>query len=60
MLWCRAFLLGEAGTLRRKFSLASCLDLAMDIGIVMDASPWGLGAILLFNGVIREYMFTGA
>ena len=58
LLWCRAFLHGEAGTLKREFSLSAYLDLAMKISIVMDASPWGLGAILIINGIIREYFHS--
>ena len=55
--WMDAFLRGTMGTLQRTYTLASYLHEGDKYSIVVDASPWGLGAYLQINGVISEYAF---
>ncbi|CAK0891553.1 unnamed protein product, partial [Prorocentrum cordatum] len=55
LLWLRAFLSGAAGTLVRKFVLADFFNEGVLVSITLDASPWGLGAILEEAGRVVEW-----
>lgn len=53
--WLLCFLAGEQGGIIRKYSLAHYLRLGPQVRITWDASPYGMGATLEFNGVFKEY-----
>ena len=55
--WMRAFLAGTHGTLSRTYTLAAYLQEGDQYAVVTDASPLGLGAFLVKNGVIEEFAF---
>ena len=55
--WLMAFLKGVTGTLVRTYTLASYLGEGHKISVRTGASPVGLGAFLVANGVIKEYAF---
>jgi hypothetical protein len=55
LLGMEAFLDGKVGAITREFHLDAYLRCGDDVGIVCDASPWGLGAILLVAGVIISF-----
>ena len=52
----KAFLDQQAGNLDRKFTLDSHLRRGLSIRITTDASPYGLGAVLEFDGVITAWL----
>ena len=52
--WLRAFLLGECGALERKFPHR--LPAGPVARLAMDASPWGIGAVLIVGGVVVEWL----
>ena len=52
-----AFLTGAAGSLSRIYRLSAYLQEGDRVTIVTDASPLGIGAFLIINGVIKEYAF---
>jgi len=45
-----AFLEGKTGSIRRTYSLSAYLCEGTRVSVKLDASPWGLGAILLLDG----------
>ena len=53
--WFQAFLAGEAGTLRRVYSVESYLGFGRKVTIITDASPWGIGGVLVIDGWPSEY-----
>ena len=55
--WMRAFLAGTHGTLSRTYTLAAYRQEGDQYTVVTDASPLGLGAFLVKNGVITEFAF---
>ena len=55
--WMNAFLIGAAGSLSRIYRLSSYLQEGDRVTIVTDASPLGIGAFLIINGIIKEYAF---
>ena len=52
-----AFLKGAAGSRCRVYRLSAYLQECDKVAIVTDASPQGIGAYLIINGVIKEYAF---
>ena len=54
-LWFRAFFSSEKHALRREFRLSTFLGKGLRVRIITDASPWGLGAILLINCTIIAF-----
>ena len=55
LLWLRAFLDESIGPLERVYWLNCHLQSPSCLEIVVDASPWGLGAFVCFNGVIQSF-----
>ena len=53
--WIFAFLCGRRGTLEVRFRRDAFWNRGKSIRIVGDASPWGLGAYLLLDGVAVEF-----
>ena len=53
----KVFLDGSRGSLSRTYTLAAYLGEGDQHTIVTDASPTGLGAFLVINGEITEYVF---
>ena len=56
LTWVKAFLDQQTGNLERKFSLESHLRRGRQIRITTDTSPWGLGAVLEFEGEIKAWL----
>ena len=52
--WLRAFLLGECGALERKFPRQP--PAGPRVRIAVDASPWGIGAVLIVGGSVTEWL----
>ena len=48
--WISAFLAGSEGTIRRTYTLDAYLGRGTRTTVKLDASPWGLGGILLLDG----------
>ena len=57
LTWIKAFLVGAKGTLCRVYTLASYLGEGDRVTITTDASPLGLGALLIINNIIVEFAF---
>ena len=55
MKWIQAFLKGHTGSIVRRYKVSSYLGVSSKVCIVVDASPWGLGAFIMVDGVITEY-----
>ena len=55
MRWILAFLSKWSGSIVVRFRRDAFWNKGRNIRIVGDASPWGLGAYLLIDGVILEY-----
>jgi hypothetical protein len=53
--WFIAFLSGCHGGIIRNFDVHEFAGWSPDVSLVMDASPWALGAFLLEDGRILEY-----
>jgi hypothetical protein len=49
--WVKAFLGEVPGKLERRYYLSAYLQSSLQVSLELDASPWGLGGILLENGV---------
>ena len=50
LLWVRSFLLQVPGKLQRKYELNAYLSSSLQVSLELDASPWGLGGVLLIAG----------
>ena len=50
LLWIRAFLNSTPGKLERVYYLSTYLNDGPQITLELDASPWGLGGVLVING----------
>ena len=48
--WVRAFLAEIPGKLQRRYDLKNYLSSSLQVSLELDASPWGLGGVLLING----------
>lgn len=59
MIWLQAFLNGTSGSLTRQFRLDAFLNKGRPVTLVLDASPWGLGGLLLEERSPVEW-FTSA
>jgi len=59
LLWLSAFLHGQQGTLQRKFNVWSHFTTCNKVQIVVDASPWGIGGILIADKVVKPYFADG-
>jgi len=59
LLWLSAFLHGQQGTLERKFDVWSRFTTSNKVQIVVDASLWGIGGILIVGKVIKSYFADG-
>ena len=59
LVWLAAFFstIG-ASTLTRHFSVSAMFNKSTAIELILDASPWGLGAALLVDGTPAEYIST--
>ena len=55
LTWILAFLTQQAGALRRVYTLDAYLGRGDRISVKLDASPWGLGGILLINGLATAW-----
>jgi hypothetical protein len=51
LLWIQAFLCGTPGELKRCYHLSSYTGTGKQVSLELDASPWGLGGVLLEDGV---------
>ena len=54
--WIRAFLKDTGGNLERIYELDAYLRRGLKIEITTDASPYGLGAVLVVDGVIVSHL----
>ena len=50
LLWVSSFLLEIPGKLQRKYELDAYLSSSLQVSLELDASPWGLGGVLLIGG----------
>jgi len=48
--WIKAFLVGSQGTLQRRFHLAKHFRVGGTVNLLLDASPWGFGGVLVYDG----------
>jgi hypothetical protein len=55
LLWIHAFLAGQRGAIKRTCTLSSYLRQGDDVTFMLDASPWGFGAVFLLNGKPVEF-----
>jgi len=55
LCWFRNFFRLTDGFIQRDFDLKCYLGVDKSIELVLDASPWGLGGIMLINGTCDEY-----
>ena len=53
--WFRIFFSLTGGFVERDFDVRCYMSLDLQLEIVLDASPWSLGGILLINGVCQEF-----
>jgi hypothetical protein len=53
--WLNVFLNGTSGVLTRSFSLESYMNWGPKFELTLDASPWGLGGILVIDGRVHSY-----
>jgi hypothetical protein len=53
--WVLAFLNGHSGAIIRRYRVSSYLGVSSHVCIMLDASPWGLGGIIMVDSVILEY-----
>ena len=57
LTWLMAFFMqSETNVMTRHFSALAMFNRSGTIEIVMDASPWGIGAILFIDGPAREFL----
>jgi len=55
LIWLAAFLKGTAGTVSREFWVDTYLNRGTQFELVLDASPWGLGGLLVRDGTIVAF-----
>ena len=53
--WIEAFLNGHVGSIVKRFAISAYTGQRRTVRIAVDASPWGLGGILIVDGRIRQY-----
>jgi len=57
LTWLMAFFMQtETNVMTRHFSALAMFNRSGNVEIVMDASPWGIGAILFIDGPAREFL----
>ena len=54
-LWIRTFLRNEAKDLFREYRLWTYFGKGVNVEVVTDASPWGLGGFIVIGGKIMAY-----
>ena len=54
--WFRAFLRSEEQGMTRQYTLDAYLRRGIKLRITCDASPWAVGAYLIINDVVVEYL----
>jgi len=57
--WFRSFFALSGGFVERDFDVRCFLSVDVVVQIVLDASPWGLGGVLLINGECSEFFSSG-
>jgi len=55
LLWIHAFISHQKGAVKREYTVESYLEKEIDTQIITDASPWGLGAVLVVQGVAKAF-----
>ena len=55
LTWMRAFFSGVEGTLERVYELDAYLGRGTKIVLELDASPWGLGGVLVEDGIVKTW-----
>jgi hypothetical protein len=50
LLWVRAFLASTPGKLERTYYLSAYMSSGPQVTLELDASPWGLGGVLVIDG----------
>ena len=55
LVWLRAFLRCEAGSIKRVYSVEQYYNVGARVQITWDASPYGMGAFLTVDGNVREH-----
>ena len=53
--WIKAFMDGNINTLTRVFTLGEYLDEGVKVKVTTDASPWGIGGFISFDGRVVAY-----
>ena len=53
--WMKCFMSGHSGSLPRQLYFKDILFQVVEYSIILDASPWGLGGILMEDGVIISW-----
>ena len=53
--WMKCFMSGHSGSLARQWFFQDLLFQGVEYSIILDASPWGLGGILMKDGVIIRW-----
>ncbi|CAK0897560.1 unnamed protein product [Prorocentrum cordatum] len=53
--WFRTFFFLSGGFVERDFDVRCFLRVGVDLEIIIDASPWGLGGILMVSGTCKEH-----
>ena len=54
--WIAIFLSAEGDLLSRTYSIADYASSRPTVELDVDASPWGLGAVLYIDGQVKEYI----
>jgi hypothetical protein len=55
LLWIRAFLAGTPGKLERTYYLSAYLGTGPQVTLELDASPWGLGGVLIIDSQPKSW-----
>eukprot|EP00435_Cladocopium_sp_Y103_P035423 s206_g9.t1 len=55
LVWLRAFLNGESGSIRRVYNVDQYYNSGIKVQITWDASPYGMGAFLTVNGRVQQH-----
>ena len=58
LLWIKRFLAEEHGPLSRSWCYDDFFGEHSEMTFYIDASPWGLGGILIQNGIMTHYFFS--
>ena len=55
LIWIKRFLQQQHGPLTRTWTTQEYFADRVAVAFYLDASPWGLGGVLVFNGCIVSY-----